>query len=50
MAGELVGDRTIAGQLKGKAHISGHERKMWREEAETQDPSVVSLREMRMGK
>lgn len=49
MAEDLIGDRTITVQLRGRAHISGHERKVGKEEAETQDPSVSSLREMRMG-
>lgn len=50
MAGDLVGDRTVTGQLRGRAHISGHERKVRREEAETQDPSVAPLKKMKMGK
>lgn len=48
MTRDLVGDRTVTGQLRGRAHILGHERNVGRKKAKTHDPSVASLREMRM--
>lgn len=35
---------------KGRAGICDHERRVGKEEAETQDPSAESLKEMRMGR
>lgn len=42
---------TVTGLLKrGRAGIYSHERKVGREEAEAQNRSVESLKEMRMGR
>lgn len=35
---------------RGRAGICDHERRVGKEEAETQDPSAESLKEMRMGR